>query len=302
MHQLKMKGSKINCIIAATTFLLAAACSRPVAKFNYQGDLIAPAEVSFDNQSEEAESYAWDFGDGNTSTEVSPSHRYRQSGNYTVRLKAMKDKKARETEEQIQILAPEKCLVEIETPYGNMLVELFDATPEHRDNFVKLTREGFFDSLLFHRVIEGFMIQGGDPDSRNAPAGQPLGTGGPDYTLPAEFVDTLAHVKGMLAAARRGGPSNPEKRSSGSQFYIVQGRQVTEVELARFEGQKGIRYPKNIREAYLKYGGTPFLDQDYTVFGRVVEGLEVIDKIAGVPTDGRDRPQEDVWMKIYLVN
>lgn len=289
-------------VLAALGLLLAAACSRPVAQFSYEGEMTAPAEINFENQSEEADTYEWDFGDGTTSSEVSPKHRYRHSGNYTVRLKAMKDKKSRVIEEQVQVLAPDKCLVEIETPFGNMLVELFDATPEHRDNFLKLTREGFFDSLLFHRVIDGFMIQGGDPDSRDAQPGQPLGMGGPGYTLPAEFVDTLAHVKGMLAAARRGGPSNPEKRSSGSQFYIVQGRKVTEVELTQFEGQKGIRYPKNVREAYLELGGTPFLDQEYTVFGRVVEGLDVIDQITTVPTDPRNRPREDVWMKVYLIN
>lgn len=288
--------------IGLTILLMTAACSRPVARFSYEGELNAPAEITFENESEKAETYEWDFGDGSSSTEVSPSHRYRQSGNYIVRLKAMKDKKARMVEEQVQILAPDQCLVEIETPFGNMLVELFDATPEHRDNFVKLTREGYFDSLLFHRVIDGFMIQGGDPNSRNAASGQPLGTGGPGYTLPAEFVDTLAHVKGMLAAARTGGPSNPQKRSSGSQFYIVQGKSVTETELNQMEGRKGIRYPKNVREAYLKLGGTPFLDQEYTVFGRVIEGLDVIDRIAEVQTDARDRPQEDVWMKIYLIN
>jgi peptidyl-prolyl cis-trans isomerase B (cyclophilin B) len=295
-------NKKVFFYIGGILLLMTAACSRPVAKFSYKGELKAPAEVVFENESEKAETYEWDFGDGATSSEASPSHRYRQSGNYVVRLKAMKDKKARVTEEQVQILAPDQCLVEIETPFGAMLVELFDATPEHRDNFVKLTREGYFDDLLFHRVIDGFMIQGGDPNSRNAPSGQPLGTGGPGYTLPAEFVDTLAHVKGVLAAARTGGPSNPEKRSSGSQFYIVQGKSVTEAELNQMEGRKGIRYPKNIREAYLELGGTPFLDQEYTVFGRVIEGLEVIDRIAEAPTDARDRPQEDVWMKIYLIN
>jgi len=282
---------------------MASACSRPIAKFSYDGMMKAPAQVSFANESEKAETYEWDFGDGNSSSEVSPKHRYRQSGNYIVRLKAINEKnKARVIEEQVQILAPDQCLVEIETPFGNMLVELFDATPEHRDNFVKLTRENFYDSLLFHRVIEGFMIQGGDPDSRGAKSGRALGRGGPGYTIPAEFVDTLAHVKGVLAAARTGGPSNPEKRSSGSQFYIVQGRALTEAAINKFEGQKGLRYPKNTREAYLNTGGTPFLDQEYTVFGKVIEGMEVIDRISEVQTDNNDRPREDVWMKIYLIN
>ncbi len=289
-------------IVAVTLIGSIVACSRPVAQFSYQGQATAPAEIVFNNESEKAETYEWDFGDGRSSEAISPSHRYRQSGNYIVRLKAVKDKKSRVKERQIQILAPDKCLIEIETSFGNMLAELFDATPQHRDNFVKLSKEGFFDSLLFHRVIDGFMIQGGDPDSKSAKAGQSLGSGGPGYTIPAEFVDTLAHVKGMLAAARRGGPANPKKASSGSQFYIVQGRAVTEGELDRFEAQKNIRYSKTIRQAYLEKGGTPFLDQEYTVFGRVLEGLEVIDKITKVQTDQRDRPQQDVWMKIYLIN
>ena len=288
-----------------TLFLLVflgAACSRPIAKFSYKGESIAPANLRFENESEKAETYEWDFGDGTTSNEVSPKHRYRQSGNYTVKLKAMEGKKARIIEEILEIKAPEKCLLEIETPFGNMLVELFDDTPQHRDNFVKLTQEGYFDSLLFHRVIDGFMVQGGDPESKNAKSGQSLGRGGPGYTIPAEFVDTLAHTKGALAAARRGGPGNPEKRSSGSQFYIVQGRKVTEQELTQFEGQKGIRYPQDIKELYLESGGTPFLDQEYTVFGRVIEGIEVIDEITKVQTDQNDRPVQDVWMKIYLIN
>lgn len=278
-----------------------ASCNRPVAEFTYQGDLIAPAEVEFENQSEEAERYVWHFGDGDTAMVANPEHRYMSSGNYPVRLEAIRGKKSRVKEEVIQIKAPEKCLVELQTGYGNMLIELYDATPEHRDNFTKLVEEGYYDSLLFHRVIEGFMIQGGDPESKEAPEGQPLGRGGPGYTIPAEFVDSLTHIKGALAAARLGNRANPEKRSSGSQFYIVQGREVTPAMLDRFEAMKNVRYGKAQREAYLELGGTPQLDHEYTVFGRVIEGLEVIDKIAATATDNRDRPQEDIRMKLRVI-
>jgi peptidyl-prolyl cis-trans isomerase B (cyclophilin B) len=181
---------------------------------------------------------------------------------------------------------------------GNMIAEVFDATPGHQDNFVKMVEQSYYDSLLFHRVINGFMIQGGDPESRNAAPGAMLGSGGPGYTIKAEFVDSLAHVKGALAAART---NNPQKRSSGSQFYIVQGREVSDSDLNKREGLHNFRYPRAVREQYAEMGGTPFLDQEYTVFGRVIEGLEVIDEIAGIRTDNQNRPQEDVWMVIKLI-
>ena len=186
----------------------------------------------------------------------------------------------------------------IETPMGDMRVMLYDETPRHRDNFVKLAGEGYYDSLLFHRVIEGFMVQGGDPDSRTASPGQVLGQGGPGYTVPAEI--GAPHLRGALAAARLGGPANPDKESSGSQFYLVHGRPVAEAQLQGIERQKGIRYSEAQRAAYAEIGGTPGLDADYTVFGEVVEGMEVIDRIAAVDTDRSNRPREDVWMRITL--
>jgi len=281
--------------------LLGTSCARPTADFAVSGERQAPATLQFNNESQNAESYLWDFGDGKTSTEPNPEHRYVYSGNIRVRLQAQKGKKADEIEKNILVESPEVCLVEITTPYGIMIAELYDKTPIHRDNFVKLVERNYYDSLLFHRVINGFMIQGGDPDSKNAPAGKQLGSGGPGYTLTAEFDDRFAHVKGALAAARRGGPSNSAKRSSGSQFYIVQGQPVTEEQLTQFEYDKYIRYTEETKKQYLELGGTPFLDKEYTVFGRVIEGLEVIDKIAGVATDRYDRPKKDVWMSIRLI-
>lgn len=280
----------------------AGSCARPVAQFTIDEAPRVLSPLAFENQSEKATAYQWDFGDGNQSTEAEPVHTYRQSGNYTVTLKAINEKgKARATSQEVSVAPPTACLVEIETLYGSLLVKLHDATPQHQDNFVKLVEEGFYDGLLFHRVIQNFMIQGGDPQSKGAPEGKALGSGGPGYTLPAEFVDSLIHVKGAIAAARTGDAVNPQKRSSGSQFYIVHGKPVTESELARIEAKKGMRYTTLQKEAYLEFGGTPFLDREYTVFGQVIEGLDIIDKLASVPTDRRDRPKEDLKMKIRLI-
>ncbi len=283
-------------------FTLASCAVKPVANFTLPTQkVVAPAEVTFTNTSAKAETYAWDFGDGGTSAEANPTHRFVHSGNYKVTLKATKGTKTVLHQQMIQVTAPERCLLEIETDYGTMTAELYNATPKHRDNFIKLAEEGYFNDLLFHRVINGFMIQGGDPDSRNAPAGKQLGMGGPSYQTPAEFVDSLVHLKGALAAARTGGPSNPEKKSSGSQFYIVQGSPVTEATLNQMEASKRFHYTPEQRAEYLAVGGTPSLDRDYTVFGRVIKGLDIIDKIAATQTSSGDRPLKDVKMKIRVI-
>lgn len=213
-------------------------------------------------------------------------------------LKATRGKKVSTYKQVIQVIAPEKCLIEIETSFGTMTAELYNATPRHRDNFIKLAEEGYYNGTLFHRVIAGFMIQGGDPDSRNAPAGKVLGMGGPSYLIPAEFVDTLIHVKGALAAART---NNPEKKSSGSQFYIVQGAPVADNMLEEIEAMRSFRYTPEQRAAYKALGGAPQLDREYTVFGRVIQGLEVIDKIAAVEKGASDRPLKDVSMKVRVI-
>ena len=189
-------------------------------------------------------------------------------------------------------------LVLVSTEYGDMKIKLYDATPKHRDNFIKLAGESFFDSLLFHRVIRGFMIQGGDPESKHAPAGKMLGGGDIGYTIPAEFSDTLYHKKGTLCAARR---QNPEKASSGCQFYIVQGQAMTDEQLNAMETQMGKKLSEKKRKDLSTIGGTPQLDMEYTVFGEVIEGLDVIDKIAAVQTATGDRPVQDVRMKIRVL-
>lgn len=200
------------------------------------------------------------------------------------------------------------ALVVINTTAGRMVVELYNETPLHRDNFLKLVREGYYDSTLFHKAIPGFMIQGGDPDSRTADHDTMLGNGGPGYTLPAEIKPGLYHRKGALAAVREPDQDNPERRSNGSQFYLVQGRKWYADDLAKLEEQRNegrpdslqVHYaPEDVRTYELE-GGAPHLDGNYTVFGQVLEGMDVLDRIAGLLCDGYDRPLTDVrmWMRV----
>ncbi|MBK7869956.1 MAG: peptidylprolyl isomerase [Saprospiraceae bacterium] len=176
---------------------------------------------------------------------------------------------------------------------------LYNETPKHRDNFIKLVNENYYNDLLFHRVINSFMIQGGDPDSKTATPEQLLGGGGPGYELDAEI--KLPHVKGALAAARLSDQVNPERKSSGSQFFIVHGRPFTDEELNAIQMQNNISFTEEQLKFYRETGGAPFLDGQYTVFGQVVEGIDVLDKIAAVPTGTADRPIRDLKMKISIV-
>lgn len=187
----------------------------------------------------------------------------------------------------------------IVTSMGDMLIRLSDSTPLHRDNFLKLVKKRYYDSLLFHRVMKDFMIQAGDPNSKKAASGIPLGSGGPGYTIPAEIRQTLFHRKGVIAAARMDDSVNPEKTSNGSQFYLVHGKAFTDAELDNLETTrlKGRKIPVEQRQVYKTNGGAPHLDQGYTVFGEVIKGMEVIDIIAATEVSkGRDRhrPVKDV--------
>ena len=195
---------------------------------------------------------------------------------------------------------PRNNYVQIRTDFGVFVIKLYNETPLHRDNFIKLVKDDFYDDLLFHRVIEQFMIQGGDPDSKNAAPGARLGEGSLDYTINAEFNDSLFHKKGALAAAR---DNNPKKASSASQFYIVHGKTFTDEELDRLEEMRleGREIPEYQRAVYRTIGGVPHLDQNYTVFGEVVQGIEVIDQIAELPTDDFDRPMVDQKMEISVL-
>lgn len=258
----------------------------------------------------------------------------------------------------VSISQEKEARVLIETDLGNIVVKLYNETPLHRDNFLKLVDDKFYDGTLFHRVIYSFMIQGGDPQSKSAEPGQMLGNGGTGYTIPAEFNPNLFHKKGALCAARQGDNVNPKKESSGCQFYIVQGKQYTEDNLKQFENRKDreqknmifrectskpeyqefanswnnaqqnkdqgkldslinvitpeidslfeksedkFRFTPEQIEAYSTVGGTPHLDGGYTVFGEVVDGLDVIDKIAQLTTDNRDRPNRDITIKMKIL-
>jgi len=239
--------------------------------------------------------------------------------------------------------------VKIQTMLGDIVVRLYDETPVHRDNFIKLAKEGYYNGTLFHRVIKDFMIQGGDPDSKEAPSGKMLGIGGPDYTLEAEIKDDLFHKRGALAAARQGDEVNPERRSSGSQFYIVWGQVYNEGQLRQFSKQlrmqkvqavfndlaaehrseimqmrrernrAGLQELQDMLQAeaeskvgksglseeqlkiYATIGGTPHLDGQYTVFGEVEEGLEVVEMIQGAATGRADRPLDDIKITVTVI-
>lgn len=247
-------------------------------------------------------------------------------------------------------------VVTIKTSYGDMVAILYNETPKHKENFIKLANSKFYDSLLFHRVMNEFMIQGGDPESKKAVAGQSLGSGNPGYTIEAEFRPTLFHERGSLAAARTPDAGNPTKASSGSQFYIVQGKKYTTEEIDQFEeslrnnkksqylreiimspkytglltqiqehqraqdgawlneffeksdtlivkekpGYKPFAFTPEQKTVYTTVGGTPFLDGEYTVFGKVIKGMEVVDKITAVAKDAQNRPNEDIRMFVSV--
>ena len=192
-------------------------------------------------------------------------------------------------------------LIKIETSKGDMLIKLYNETPAHRDNMIKLIKEEFYKNQLFHRVIKDFMVQGGDPHSTGAEKGQRLGSVGAGYTVPAEFHKDLIHKKGALAAARKGDSVNPEQASSASQFYLVQGRTLTPEEIDVLTQRGAASFTEESAEIYMTLGGTPHLDGSYTVFGEVIEGLDILDAIAASPCDAYDRPIEDVIYSITLI-
>ncbi len=200
----------------------------------------------------------------------------------------------------VQAAKPKHQYVRIKTDKGECIVMLYNQTPKHRDNFVKIVADGTLSGTLFHRVIKDFMIQGGDPDSKTAKPEQALGDGDLAYKVDAEFRDSLFHKKGVLAAAR---DNNPEKASSACQFYLAQGKVFTDEQLNTLEQTrlKGRKIPASQREIYKTLGGIPHLDQNYTVYGEVVKGLEMIDAIAAVKTGPADRPVEDVRMEVTLL-
>jgi len=194
---------------------------------------------------------------------------------------------------------PKHQYVRVKTGQGECIIMLYNQTPRHRDNFIKLVKADFYNGTLFHRVINSFMIQGGDPESKNAAPGKELGNGDVGYTVPAEFRDSLFHKKGVLAAARE---DNPDKASSGCQFYIVQGKTFTDLQLDSLEIKRlHFKLPVWQRDVYKQLGGTPHLDRKYTVYGEVVQGLSLVDTIAVTATDSNDRPLTNIAMTISLL-
>lgn len=205
--------------------------------------------------------------------------------------------------------AQKKAVVQLRSRLGMMHILLHDDTPLHRDNFVRLAKQKFYNGTTFHRVIKDFMIQGGDPFSAISEKKDSIGQGGPGYTIPAEIVPHLFHQRGALAAARMGDDVNPARASSGSQFYIVQGKtfkaeeqQGVEQRVRQMSGNPEFRIPESQWKVYMEEGGSPWLDGHYTVFGKVIDGMEVIDRIAGEQVDEKNnhRPLEDVTMKIKV--
>ncbi len=200
------------------------------------------------------------------------------------------------------LIAPVKPVqVQLSTDSGIIILMLYDKTPLHRDNFVKLVKEKFYDGLLFHRVINNFMIQGGDPDSKKSTPGILIGQGSLKYTIPAEFDTSLFHKRGALAAAREADDANPTKASSSTQFYIVDGQTFTDSQLDRIEEKNHIKIPEGHREYYKTVGGDPFLDMGYTVFGEVISGMDIVEKIANAPKDQNNRPLQDIHMKMTIM-
>jgi len=194
---------------------------------------------------------------------------------------------------------PKNKYVKITTDSGTCIIKLYNETPEHRNNFLKLTKSGFYNGTLFHRVISKFMIQGGDPDSKHTEKGKQLGEGDVGYTICPEFKDSLFHKKGVLAAAR---DDNPEKASSGCQFYIVEGKTFTDDQLDSLEKKRlHFKIPEWQRQVYKTIGGTPHLDRNYTVYGEVIQGMELIDKISNTSTDENDRPTQDYKMTVTIL-
>ena len=240
---------------------------------------------------------------GRASQDTSATLRISRSNNAANNPLNITDSETR-TSISSRVISPSSNLYEIVTPVGNMTVRLFDETPIHRDNFIKHVESGFYDGTTFHRIIGNFMIQGGDPNSKD---GDPNNDGlcGPGYTNNPEISPSFFHKKGALAAARQPDQVNPQRRSSGSQFFIVQGRTYAAQEFEELEKYVGsqinnsnFQFRSEAIDAYTSIGGIPHLDMQYTVFGELVDGFDVLDRISAVPTDGRDRPIDNITMSI----
>jgi len=265
-------------------------CSKPIADFTLISDSTsAPTKVKFKNTSVGAETYQWKINGKPLSDSVDINHQFLSSGRYTVDLTAAKGQKKSHVSKEFIVDAPIDCLVYMETSLGPLLLSLSELTPIHRDNFLKLVELSYYNDIAFHRVIDGFMIQAGDDRTRKVKKRIQH-----EEEIEEEISFELMHHKGALAAARMPDDINPERASSGTQFYIVDGRDVTIEELERVEAGKLFDYTEEQKEEYISKGGAPQLDGEYTVFGILIDGFDTLEKIVKAKTDNRDNPEEAV--------
>lgn len=274
-------------------------CAKPIAEYNYTQDTSeVPARVKFSNNSKNAEVFEWQIGDSIVSQSKDLEYDFYTSGRHTVKLKAAKGNTHSIKTKDIYIDAPNVCRVRVLTNYGAMIFELAEETPRHLKNFIDLIEKSYYDNLIFHRVIEGFMIQAGEKgrtvskvDLESLPQ------------VSEEINSDLCHYRGALAAARMPDDINPSKASSGIQFYIVHGRPTSLEQLEKIEAGLLKNYTKEQKQKYIAQGGAPQLDGEYTVFGYMLDGFEVLDKIASSETNKRDKPVEEVRIEtIQILN
>jgi len=256
----------------------------------------APALITFKNNSTGADTYNWEINGQAISQESDMEYLILESGRYDVSLEAVKDGKNDIQTKTIFVDAPEKCHVYMKTTMGDFVFELSELTPGHRDNFIDLIEKGYYHGLKFHRVIDGFMVQGGDNATRSEKTDIEFRD-----QIPDEIDSGLLHFKGALAAARMPDNVNPDKYSSGTQFYIVEGRPLTEDEGENYNSGNLIEYNQKDKETYMTQGGTPQLDGEYTVFGRLVKGFNVLEKISNTETAEMDAPLNDIFIIETLI-
>lgn len=274
-------------------------CSKPIADFVIISENASvPSELKLENNSEGADAFIWKINGEVVSDSVDYSQNIYESGRYTIELIAQKGSQKKSNQKEIVFSAPQECLVLMKTSVGDLLLELSELTPNHRDNFLKLVESSYYDGIIFHRVIDGFMIQAGDNSLRKS-GDVPFSS----QKIDKEFRQELIHKKGALAAARMPDNINPNKQSSPTQFYIVKGTAQSESSVRNYEAGKLNDYSNEQIQAYLDYGGAPQLDGEYTIFGQLIDGFDVLDKISATNTDNRDKPIEDIIiLKVISIN
>lgn len=266
-------------------------CAQPIASFVQKTEqrLVVPAKVYFENTSENVTDYSWEVDGEILSSDKHLEHTFYDSGKHKIVLIAKEGSKVQRKETKLYVEAPTNCLALFKTSMGNLVVELSEETPRHLKNFSELVESGFYNGIFFHRIIDDFMVQGGGNENRKS---------GKRYkdpvTIPNEITTQLLHYKGALAAARMPDDINPEKASSGSQFYLVDGRKLNADRMKKIQEDKLFDYSKEQVEKYIAVGGAPQLDGEYTVFGQLISGFEVLDEMARVDTDKYDKPLEEI--------